>query len=34
VQGLAANPAAPLLPVLDAYTQPGRHVNISLVMDF
>lgn len=34
VQGLAANPIAPLLPVEDAYTQPGRHVNMSLVMEF
>lgn len=34
VQGLSANPAAPLLPVVDAYTQPGRHVSLSLVMDF
>lgn len=34
VQGLAANPPAPLLPVVDAYTQPGRHVNVSLVKEF
>jgi hemoglobin/transferrin/lactoferrin receptor protein len=34
VQGLAANVPAPLLPVVDAYTQPGRHVNVSLVMAF
>ncbi len=34
VQGLASNPTAPLLPVVDAYTQPGRHVNVSLSMDF
>jgi hemoglobin/transferrin/lactoferrin receptor protein len=34
VQGVAANPTAPLLPVVDAYTQPGRHVNLSLVADF
>jgi len=34
VQGLAANPTAPLIPVVDAYTQPGRHLNLSLVMDF
>ena len=34
VQGVASNPAAPLLPVVDAYTQPGRHVNLSLVADF
>lgn len=34
VQGLASNPTAPLLPVMDAYTQPGRHVNVSLVMEF
>ncbi len=34
VQGLASNPAAPLLPVVDAYTQPGRHINLSMVMDF
>lgn len=31
VQGLASN-ANPV--VVDAYTQPGRHVNVSLVMDF
>ncbi|MCB8747030.1 TonB-dependent hemoglobin/transferrin/lactoferrin family receptor [Rhodoferax sp. U2-2l] len=31
VQGVASN-ATPLL--VDAYTQPGRHVNLSLVMDF
>ncbi|MDD5323897.1 MAG: TonB-dependent hemoglobin/transferrin/lactoferrin family receptor [Polaromonas sp.] len=29
VQGLAANSA-----VVDAYTQPGRHLNLSAVMDF
>jgi hemoglobin/transferrin/lactoferrin receptor protein len=34
VQGLASNPAAPLNSVVDAYTQPGRHVNLSLVLDF
>jgi hemoglobin/transferrin/lactoferrin receptor protein len=34
VQGLASNPTAPLLPVVDAYTQPGRHINVSMVMDF
>lgn len=34
VQGLASNPTAPLVPVVDAYTQPGRHLNLSLVMDF
>lgn len=34
VQGLASNPAAPLLPVVDAYSQPGRHVNLSIVADF
>jgi len=34
VQGLASNPTAPLLPVVDAYTQPGCHLNLSLVMDF
>jgi hemoglobin/transferrin/lactoferrin receptor protein len=34
VQGLASNPAAPLLPVVDAYTQPGRHINVSMAMDF
>ncbi len=31
VQGLSSN-ASPL--VVDAYTQPGRHVNLSLVADF
>ena len=31
VQGLSAN-ATPL--VVDAYTQPGRHINLSLVADF
>lgn len=31
VQGLASN-AKPM--VMDAYTQPGRHVNVSLVVDF
>lgn len=34
VQGLASNPAAPLNSVVDAYTQPGRHLNVSLVVDF
>lgn len=34
VQGLASNPVAPLLPVMDAYTQPGRHLNMSLVAEF
>lgn len=34
VQGLAANPTAPLISVVDAYTQPGRHINLSLVVDF
>ena len=34
VQGLASNPTAPLLSVVDAYTQPGRHVNVSVAMDF
>lgn len=29
VQGLAINSA-----VVDAYTQPGRHLNLSAVMDF
>lgn len=34
VQGVASNPTAPLLPVVDAYSQPGRHINLSLVADF
>jgi hemoglobin/transferrin/lactoferrin receptor protein len=34
VQGVASNPTAPLLPVVDAYTQPGRHVNLSMMADF
>ena len=34
VQGLASNPTPPLLPVVDAYTQPGRHFNASLVAEF
>ena len=34
VQGVASNPTAPLLPVVDAYCQPGRHINLSLVADF
>ncbi len=34
VQGLASNPTAPLLSVVDAYTQPGRHFNASLVAEF
>ncbi|MBV5296700.1 MAG: TonB-dependent hemoglobin/transferrin/lactoferrin family receptor [Rhodoferax sp.] len=34
VQGLAANPPAPLQPVVDAYTKPGRHLNLALVVDF
>jgi len=35
VQGLVSNPTA-LVPyvVVDAYTQPGRYVNVSVVMDF
>ena len=34
VQGLASNPTPPLLPVVDAYTQSGRHVNVSVVGEF
>ena len=34
VQGLASNPTPPLLPVVDAYTQAGRHFNASLVAEF
>jgi hemoglobin/transferrin/lactoferrin receptor protein len=34
VQGLASNPPPPLLPVVDAYTQSGRHVNVSVVGEF
>ena len=34
VQGLAANPTPPLQSVVDAYTQPGRYGNLSLVLDF
>jgi len=34
VQGLASNPTPPLLSVVDAYTQPGRHFNASLVAEF
>jgi len=34
VQGLASNPTPPLLSMVDAYTQPGRHFNLSLVAEF
>lgn len=34
VQGVSTNPTAPLLPVADAYSQPGRHINLSLVVAF
>ncbi|MBK9573715.1 MAG: TonB-dependent hemoglobin/transferrin/lactoferrin family receptor [Rhodoferax sp.] len=34
VQGLASNPTPPLLPVVDAYTQAGRHFSASLVAEF